>query len=141
MKKFDKLNLYLEWKNYKYDKRCDEIIDKIINEATFVKINEFYAIFTIRDKKYGMWIANFPYASLSHMVEFVPVPNNEGVRRIDRENFIYYRVRPSRKQELRFWDWLTEKSKISNFNYYDIRSMIGKKHNKDGIDKFLERNS
>lgn len=141
MKKFDKLNLYLEWKNYKYDKRCDEIIDKIINEATFVKINEFYAIFTIRDKKYGMWIANFPYASLSHMVEFVPVPNNEGVRRIDRENFIYYRVRPSRKQEIRFWDWVTEKSKISNFNYYEISSMIGKKHNKDGIDKFLERNS
>lgn len=141
MKKLIKLDLYLARKNYKYDKRCDEIIDKIINEATFIDINEFYAIFTIKDKKYGMWIANFPYASLSHMVEFITVPNNEGVRRIDRENFVYYRVRPSRKQEIRFWDWLTEKSKITNFNYYDISSMVGKKLNKDGIDKFLERNS
>lgn len=138
MNNLTKLDLYLSWKHYKYDKRCDHIIDKIINEATYVEINEFYAIFTIKDKKYGMWIANFPYASLSHMVKFVPVLNKEGVRRIDREDFIYYRVRPSRKSEIKFWDWLTENYGDPNFDYYDIRSMVGTKRNKDAIDKFLE---
>lgn len=95
----EKLNIYLDLKNYSYSRKVDEILESIIKEGKFIKFEYCTALLEYKGKQYEIWIANHPYASLTNLLEVVP-----------EKILIYYKLRPSRKMQVKFFEWLCEQS-------------------------------
>lgn len=95
----EKLNIYFDLKNYSYSPKVDEILESIIKEGKFIKLKYCTALLEYKGKQYEIWIANHPYASLSNLIEVSP-----------KRLRIYDDLRPSRKMQVKFFEWLCEQS-------------------------------
>ena len=95
----EKLNIYFYVKNYSYSSKVDEILESFIREGKFIEFKLYTALLEYRGKLYEIWIANHPYASLSSLLEI-------GSEKI----LIYKDLRPSRKMQVKFFEWLCEQS-------------------------------
>lgn len=121
---YEKLNIYFDLKNYPYSPKVDEILESIIKEGKFIKFKYCTALLEYRGKQYEIWIANHPYASLSNLIEVSP----ERYR-------IYDNLRPSRKIQVKFFEWLCEQSGYTG-NLEDM-SETESSNNVRGIKYFL----
>ena len=100
----EKLNIYFDMKNYSYSSKVDEILESFMREGKFIEFRYCTALLEYRGKQYEIWIANHPYASLSNLLEI-------GTERIRTERIrIYDKLRPSRKMQVKFFEWLCEQS-------------------------------
>ena len=120
----EKLNIYFDMKNYSYSPKVDEILESIIKEGKFIKFEYCTALLEYKRKQYEIWIANHPYGSLSNLREVSP----ERYR-------IYDRLRPSRKMQVKFFEWLCEQSGYTG----ELEEMAETKtrENERGIKYFL----
>ena len=120
----EKLNIYFDLKNYSYSPKVDEILESIIKEGKFIKFEYCTALLEYKGKQYEIWIANHPYGSLSNLREVSP----ERYR-------IYDNLRPSRKMQVKFFEWLCEQSGYTG----DLEDMseIKSPKNDRGIKYFL----
>ena len=120
----EKLNIYFDLKNYSYSPKVDEILESIIKEGKFIKFEYCTALLEYKGKQYEIWTANHPYASLSNLLEV-------GTERIR----IYDDLRPSRKMQVKFFEWLCEQSGYTG----DLEDMSETKsaENDRGIKYFL----
>lgn len=120
----EKLNIYFDLKNYSYSPKVDEILESIIKEGKFIKLEYCTAYLEYKGKQYEIWIANHPYASLSNLKEVSP----ERCR-------IYDNLRPSRKMQVKFFEWLCEHSGYTG----ELEEMAETetRENERGINHFL----
>ena len=120
----EKLNIYFDLKNFSYSSKVDEILESFIREGRFIKFKYCTALLEYKGKQYEIWTANHPYASLSNLLEV-------GTERIR----IYDDLRPSRKMQVKFFEWLCEQSGYTG----DLEDMSETKsaENDRGIKYFL----
>lgn len=62
---FQKLNIILDTKNYRYNPAVDKILLKLIEKGKYIKHDEYYMTFEYNNSLYCVWLANFPYADLT----------------------------------------------------------------------------
>lgn len=121
----EKLNIYFDMKNYSYSSKVDEILESFMQEGKFIEFKYCTALLEYKGKQYEIWIANHPYASLSNLLEV-------GTERIR----IYDKLRPSRKMQVKFFEWLCEQSGYTG-DLEDMSETESAKNDR-GIKHFLE---
>ena len=122
----EKLNIYFDMKNYSYSSKVDEILESFMREGKFIEFKYCTALLEYRGKQYEIWTANHPYASLSNLLEV-------GSER--KRIRIYNDLRPSRKMQVKFFEWLCEQSGYTG-DLEDMSETISTKNDK-GIKYFL----
>lgn len=104
---FQKLNIFLDTKNYRYNSAVDKILLKLMEKGKYVRHDEHYMTIEYNNSLYCFWLANFPYADLTsckkkHINSF-------------SDTIVYEKMRPSRKMQIMFWEW-AEQYVGSNFH-------------------------
>lgn len=125
----EKLNIYFDMKNYSYSSKVDEILESFMREGKFIEFRYCTALLEYRGKQYEIWIANHPYASLSNLLEV-------GSERITERIRIYDKLRPSRKMQVKFFEWLCAQSGYTG-DLEDMSETESAKNDR-GIKHFLE---
>ena len=111
MKFSTKVYIWLNFKLYSYSSRADKFIRYIINEGKLVAVDDSLygcpanAFVRVGDKVFAVWISNYPYADLSDVYEVA----RDGVF---AAKYIYTRVRPSRKTQIAFWEWMEKQTTV-----------------------------
>lgn len=131
---WDKFSIYASTKTYSYDKRVDEIITRFMKDGKIVYHDSYSAYILYKDKYYGLWIANFPYASLN----LCEVCEKRSEKFYQGKRYLWYHLRPSRKVEIQFFNWFYG---ITNCEY-DLRETNDlKKRNNENLNNFLKEDN
>ena len=96
MNNLDKARILFTVKNSPYDEKADKVINLLIDKGELVKFEYGCVVISCKCALYYVWIENRYYADLSWVSM---VKNN--VRK-----HVYEHVRPSRKTQIRFWEWI-----------------------------------
>ena len=131
---WDKLNIYCSIKTYRYDKRVDEIVTRFMKNGKIVYYDSYCVYILYKNKYYGLWITNFPYATL----KMCEVCEKRTEKFYQGKDYLWYDLRPSRKVEMQFFEWFFERIDceyvLSETNYL-------KKRNKESMNRFLKEDS
>ena len=98
------LCIIFNFKLYFYNKKCNDFIKRIIADGKIIDIYYYEVKVKYKDDYYLLWTANKYYSCLTRIIK-LPKEDN---RLITTKDIIFDDVRPSRKTEIRFFNWLEE---------------------------------
>lgn len=96
---FEKLNIIFSYKNDEYSQKVDNLINKFINNAKIMYFDKYELTILYKNSLYKIWVTNYPYADLSMVI----TEKNKGSNIFNE--YVYCDLRPSRKTQIRFWEW------------------------------------
>jgi hypothetical protein len=93
----EKLEIFLSIKNHSYSEAVDEFIQAVIKRGKCVRRSYYDVHVILNGRSYKIWAQNQFYADLSQCC-------------FDEDNIkpLWFDMRPARKTQIRFWEWVEE---------------------------------
>lgn len=98
-----KAHIWFNHKLYPYSEIADTILRKFIKEGRVVDKDKFWTIVLHKGEHYGVWSVNYPYADCN---QIYTMSQNNKFGWWTYKDALVCGVRPSRKVQIAWWEWL-----------------------------------